>query len=98
MKNLQGMATQVGVHMAGWSAPASAVQQTDSPERTHFSNTTLKTATLIVLALSCVAILLFAGGMMANGALGGVGQLWIPGLLMWSIGLVLGWALFGHRK
>jgi hypothetical protein len=98
MKNLQGMATQVGVHVAGWSAPASDVQQADLPKGAHFINTTIKAATLIPLALLGVALLLFASGMMANGALGGTSQMWIPGLLMWSIGFVLGWALFGKKK
>ena len=98
MKNLQGMTTQAGVHLAGWGAPSSDVHQIDSHQPTHVWNATIKTAVLIALTLLGVALLLFASGMMANGAMGGSGRIWIPGLLMWGVGFVLGWALFGQKK
>lgn len=98
MKNLQTMATQVGMHMAGWNAPSSEIQQPDLPKTIHFRSATVRAAALIAMALLGVAILLFASGMMANGALGGSSRIWIPSLLIWGIGFVLGWALFGLKK
>ena len=98
MKNLQGMATQVGADVAGWIAPSSDVHQSDLDEEIHPLNMTTKTIVLVVLSIVGAMVVLFGSGMMANGAMGGISRMWIPSLLMLSIGVLLGWALFGQKK
>ena len=71
-------------------------------------NSTTKTALLIAFALVVVMLVLFgggtmtgatlSGGMMVNGAMGGISWMWIPALLMLSLGAVLVWAIFGQKK
>lgn len=98
MKILQGMATQVGSHVAGWIAPSSDVHQSSVDEEVHPLNQATKTILLVVLSIVGAMVLLFGSGMMANGAMGGISLMWIPGLLMMSIGVLLGWAIFGQKK
>lgn len=67
-----------------------------------------KTALIIVLAIVIVLLLLFgggamtgatlSGGMMGNGAMGGVGWVWIPTVLMGGLGALLVWIIFGQKK
>ena len=71
-------------------------------------NTTTKTALFIAFAIVVVMLALFgggtmtgatlSGGMMGNGAMGGISWMWIPTLLMLSLGAVLVWAIFGQKK
>ena len=39
-----------------------------------------------------------SGGMMGNGVIGGMSWMWIPGLLMLSLGVLLAWAIFSQKK
>ena len=67
-----------------------------------------KTALGIALAIVVVLLVLFgggtmtgatlSGGMMGNGVIGGMSWMWIPGLLMLSLGVLLAWAIFGQKK
>lgn len=71
-------------------------------------NDTNKTVIGIVLSIVVVLLVLFgggtmtgatmSGGMMGNGVIGGVNWMWIPGLLMLSLGVLLVWVIFGKRK
>jgi len=71
-------------------------------------NATTKTALVIAFAIVVVMLLLFGGGtmtgvtlgggMMGNGAMGGISWMWIPALLMLGLGAVLVWILFGQKK
>ena len=71
-------------------------------------NATTKTALLIAFALVVVMLVLFgggamtgavmSGGMMGNGAMGGISWMWIPTLLMLSLGALLVWIIFGQKK
>ncbi len=71
-------------------------------------NESNKTALGIVFAIVVVLLVLFgggtmtgatmSGGMMGNGVIGGMNWIWIPGLLMLSLGVLLAWAIFGQKK
>ena len=71
-------------------------------------NETNKTMLAVILAIAVVLLLLLgggamtgatlSGGMMGNGAMGGIGWIWIPALLMFSLGALLVWAIFGQKK
>ena len=71
-------------------------------------NETNKTTLIIVFSVVVVLLLLFgsgamtgatlSGGMMGNGAMGGIGWIWIPALLMLGLGALLIWAIFGQKK
>ena len=71
-------------------------------------NATTKTALIIAFAIVVVLLVLFgggtmtgatlSGGMMGNGAIGGMSWMWIPGLLMLSLGVLLAWAIFSQKK
>lgn len=71
-------------------------------------NTTNKTALVIVFSIVVVLLMLFgggamtgatlSGGMMGNGAMGGISWIWIPTVLMIGLGAVLVWAIFGQKK
>jgi hypothetical protein len=37
------------------------------------------------------------GGMMGNGRMGGISWMWIPTLLTLSLGVLLGWVIFGKK-
>ena len=39
-----------------------------------------------------------SGGMMGNGAMGGLGWMWIPTLLMLGLCVLLAWVIFGQKK
>ena len=71
-------------------------------------NETNKTVLGVAFAIVVVLLVLFgggtmtgatlSGGMMGNGAIGGMSWMWIPGLLMLSLGVLLAWAIFGQKK
>ena len=71
-------------------------------------NATNKTALVIVFSIVVVLLMLFgggamtgatlSGGMMGNGAMGGISWIWIPTVLMIGLGAVLVWAIFGQKK
>ena len=71
-------------------------------------NETNKTALMIAFAIVVVLLLLFgggtmtgatlSGGMMGNGAMGGISWMWIPTLLIFGLGALLIWAIFGQKK
>ena len=70
-------------------------------------NATTKTALIIAFTFVVALLLLFgggamtgatlSGGMMGNGAMGGISWMWIPTLLMLGLGAVLVWAIFGQK-
>lgn len=68
-----------------------------------------KTLVLVIaFAIVIVLFLLFgagmmgggmiSGGMMGNGGMGEMRWMWIPTLLVFSLGVVLAWAIFGKKK
>ena len=71
-------------------------------------NATNKTALVIAFAVVVILLLLFgggamtgatlSGGMMGNGAMGGVSWIWIPAVLMLGLGVLLVWAIFEQKK
>ena len=71
-------------------------------------NETNKTALIIILSIAVVLMLLLgggamtgatlSGGMMGNGVMGGISWIWIPALLMFGLGVLLVWAMFGQKK
>lgn len=71
-------------------------------------NESNKTALGIAFAIVVVLLLLFgggtmtgvtmSGGMVGNGVIGGMNWIWIPGLLMVSLGALLVWVIFGQKK
>ena len=71
-------------------------------------NETNKTALAVAFAILIVLLLLFGGGMMTgatlsggimgNGAMGGVSWMLIPTLLMLGLGALLVWVIFGQKK
>ena len=71
-------------------------------------NTTNNTALLIAFVIAAVLLLLFgggamtgvtmSGGMMGNGALGGISWMWIPALFMFALCVLIVWAIFGQKK
>ena len=70
-------------------------------------NATNKTALVIAFAVVVILLLLFgggamtgatlSGGMMGNGAMGGVSWIWIPAVLMLGLGVLLVWAIFEKK-
>ena len=66
-------------------------------------NATTKTAFVIAFTIVVAMLLLFgggsmtgatlSGGMMGNGAMGGISWMWIPIFMMLGLGAVLVWAL-----
>ena len=71
-------------------------------------NESNKTALVIAFVIVLVLLLLFgggtmtgatlSGGMMGNGAMGGVSWMWFPTLLMVGLGALLVWIIFGQKK
>ena len=71
-------------------------------------NATTKTALVIAFAIVVVLLVLFgggtmtgarlSGGMMGNGAMGGISWMWIPTLLVVGLGVLLVWVIFGQKK
>jgi len=70
-------------------------------------NATTKTALVIAFAIAAVLLLFggdtmtgatLSGGMMGNGAMGGISWMWIPVLLMLGICALIVWAIFGQKK
>ena len=71
-------------------------------------NATTKTALFIAFAIVVVMLLLFgggtmtgvtlSGGMMGNGAMGGISWMWLPTLLMLGLGALLVWVIFWAEK
>lgn len=67
-----------------------------------------KTALVIAFAIVVVLLFLFgggtmtgaalSGGMMGNGAMGGINWMWIPALLMVGLGVLFVWVIFGQKK
>ena len=63
-----------------------------------------------VIAFAVVVVLLFlsgggtmigvtlSGGMMGNGAMGGINWMWIQTSLMLGLGVLLIWVIFGQKK
>jgi hypothetical protein len=72
-----------------------------------FMNAANRTALVSAFVVVVVLFLLFgggamtgatmSGGMMGGGMMGGINWMWIPTLLTLSIGVLLGWALFGKK-
>ena len=70
-------------------------------------NATNKTALVIAFAVVVILLLMFgggamtgatlSGGMMGNGAMGGVSWIWIPTVLMLGLGVLLVWAIFEKK-
>jgi len=89
-------------------APSPVVNQPKLHKEIFFMNTTNKTALVIVFSIVVVLLMLFgggamtgatlSGGMMGNGAMGGISWIWIPTVLMIGLGAVLVWAIFGQKK
>ena len=71
-------------------------------------NKTNKIALIIAFAIAAVLLLLLgggamtgvtlSGGMMGNGAMGGISWMWVPVLFMFGICVLLFWAIFGQKK
>ena len=67
-----------------------------------------KTAFISAFAIVIVLFLLFGGGtmtgvtpsdgMMGNGAMGGISWMWILTVLMFGLGVLLVWVIFGQKK
>ena len=67
-----------------------------------------KTALVIAFAIVVVLFFLFgggtmtgatlSGGMMGNGVMGGISWMWIPTSLMFGLGALLIWVIFGQKK
>lgn len=70
-------------------------------------NAANKTALVIAFVVVVALFLLFGGGamtgttlgggMMGSGMMGGISWMWIPTLLTFGIGILLGWAIFGKK-
>lgn len=70
-------------------------------------NATTKTVLVIAFAIVVLLLLLFgggamtgatlSGGMMGNGAMGGISWMWIPILLMLGLGALLVWVISGRK-
>jgi hypothetical protein len=83
-------------------------QSNQLTQGTDLMNAAVKTALLIAFTLVVVLILMFgggtmtgatlSGGMMGNGTMGGISWMWIPTLLMLSLGVLLVWVIFGQKK
>ena len=71
-------------------------------------NSTTKTTLVIAFVIVVLLLLMFgggtmtgatlSGGMMGNGAMGGISWMWIPTLLIAGLGVLLFLALFGQKK
>ena len=71
-------------------------------------NETNKIAIVIAFVIAVILLVLFgggtmtgatlSGGMMGNGAMGGISWMWIPTLLIFGLGALLIWAIFGQKK
>lgn len=71
-------------------------------------NSTTKTALIIAFVIVVALLLMFgggtmtgatlSGGMMGNGAMGGISWMWIPTVLIVGLGVLLFWAIFGQKK
>ena len=71
-------------------------------------NESNKTALVIAFVIVLVLLLLFgggtmtgvtmSGGMMGNGAMGGVNWMWFPTLLMAGLGALLVWIILDKKK
>ncbi len=71
-------------------------------------NATTRTALGIGFAVVVVLLLLFdggtmtgttiRGGMMGNGAMGGISWMWIPIVLVLGLGALLVWVISGQKK
>lgn len=71
-------------------------------------NATTKNSLVIAFAIVVILFFLFgggamtgatlSGGIMGNGAMGGVSWIWVPTLLMLSLGTLLVWVIFGQKK
>jgi len=71
-------------------------------------NGTNRTTLVIAFVIVIVLFLLFgggamtgammSGGMMGSGRMGGISWMWIPTLLTLSLGVLLGWAIFGKKE
>tara|TARA_R110001583_G_scaffold190141_1_gene354184 strand:- start:223 stop:393 length:171 start_codon:yes stop_codon:yes gene_type:complete len=55
-------------------------------------------ALLLLLGGGALAGTTMSGGMMGSGTMGGIGWMWIPALLMFSLVVLLVWAIFGQKK
>ena len=88
----------------GVIAPFLVVNQTNLRREINFMNTTNKTVLIVVISFFVVLLLLFSGGatltggMMGNGAMGGIGWMWILIILVLGLGALLVWAIFGQKK
>ena len=70
-------------------------------------NATNKTALVSAFVVVVVLFLLFGGGamtgatmgggMMGSGRMGGINWMWIPTFLTLSLGVLLGWLIFGKK-
>ena len=71
-------------------------------------NATTRTALGIAFAVVVVLLLLFGGGtmtgapmrggMMGNGAMGGISWMWIATVLVLGLGALLVWVISGQKK
>ena len=71
-------------------------------------NTATKTILVIAFAIAVVLLLVFgggamtgtmmSGGMMGNDAMGGIGWMWLPALLILGLGVLIAWLIFGQKK
>ena len=71
-------------------------------------NTATKTVLVVAFAIAVVLLLVFgggamtgtlmSGGMMGNGAMGGIGWMWLPALLILGLGVLIAWLIFGQKK
>lgn len=71
-------------------------------------NESNKTVLVIAFVIVVVLLVLFgggtmtgatlSGGMMGNGAMGGINWMWIPTSLMLGLGALLIWVIFGKKK
>lgn len=71
-------------------------------------NATTKAALIIAFAITLIMLLLFSGGtmtgatlsggMMGNGTMVGISWMWIPIVLMFGLGVLLFWVLFGQKS
>jgi hypothetical protein len=53
---------------------------------------------LVLLGGGAMSRATLSGGMMGNGAMGGISWMWIPALLALGLGVLLVWAIFGQKK
>jgi hypothetical protein len=53
---------------------------------------------LLLLGGGAMSGATLSGGMMGNGAMGGINWMLIPALLALGLGVLLVWAIFGQKK